>query len=63
MSIEPELCFVPEENDIVWYSIINGNWIKSKKQILQNPKSYENLLMRKYHDKYLAPSLKLILTN
>ena len=63
MSIEPELCFVPEENDIVWYSTINGNWIKSKKQILQNPKSYENLLMRKYHDKYLAPSLKLILTN
>jgi hypothetical protein len=63
MSIEPELCFVPEENDIVWYSTINGNWIKTKKQILQNPKSYENLLMRKYHDKYLAPSLKLILTN
>lgn len=63
MSIEPELCFVPEENDIVWYSTINGKWIKTKKQILENPKSYENLLMRKYHDKYLAPSLKIILTN
>ena len=25
MSIEPELCFVPEEKDIVWESSINGN--------------------------------------
>jgi hypothetical protein len=63
MSIEPELCFVPEENDIVWQSLINGNWTKTNKQILKNPKSYENLLMRKYHDKYLAPSIKIILTN
>jgi hypothetical protein len=63
MSIEPELCFVPEENDIVWLSLINGNWTKTNKQILKNPKSYENLLMRKYHDKYLAPSMKIILTN
>jgi hypothetical protein len=63
MSIEPELCFVPEGNDIVWQAAINGNWTKTKKQILKNPKSYENLLMRKYHDKYLAPSMKIILTN
>jgi hypothetical protein len=63
MSIEPELCFVPEENDIVWQATINGNWSKTKKQILKNPKSYENLLMRKYHDKYLAPSMIIILTN
>jgi len=63
MSIEPELCFVPEENDIVWQSTINGNWMKTKKQKLQNPYSYENLLMRKYHDKFLAPSMKIILTN
>lgn len=63
MSIEPELCFIPIEYDIIWQSTINGNWTKSKKHILKNPKSYENLLMRKYHDKYLAPSLKITLSN
>ena len=63
MSIEPELCFVPEYKDIVWQSSINGKWTKTKKHILKNPKSYENLLMRKYHDKYLAPSMKITLTN
>ena len=63
MSIEPELCFIPIEYDIIWQSTINGNWTKSKKHILKNPKSYENLLMRKYHDKYLAPSMTLTLTN
>jgi hypothetical protein len=63
MSIEPELCFVPEEKDIIWQSSINGNWIKTTKQILDKPKSYENLLMRKYHDKYLMPSMLITLTN
>ena len=63
MSIEPELCFIPIEYDIIWQSTINGNWTKSKKHILKNPKSYENLLMRKYHDKYLAPSMTITLTN
>ncbi|GGC81508.1 membrane protein [Flavobacterium lutivivi] len=63
MSIEPELCYVPEEKDIVWQSSMNGKWIKASKQILDKPKSYENLLMRKYHDKYLMPSMKIILTN
>lgn len=63
MSIEPELCFIPIEYDIIWQSTINGNWTKSKKHILKNPKSYENLLMRKYHDKYLVPSLKITLSN
>jgi hypothetical protein len=42
---------------------MNGKWIKASKQILDKPKSYENLLMRKYHDKYLMPSMKIILTN
>lgn len=63
MSIEPELCYVPEEKDIVWQSSINGNWTKTTKHILKNPKSYENLLMRKYHDKYLMPSMLITLTN
>ena len=63
MSIEPELCFVPEDKDIVWQSLINGKWTKTKKHFLKNPKSYENLLMRKYHDKYLVPSMKITLTN
>ena len=63
LSIEPELCFLPTESDVVWESSITGNWIKSKKQKLKNPNSYENLLMRKYHDKYLIPSMKLILSN
>jgi len=63
MSIEPELCFVPEEKDIVWQSSINGSWKKTSKQILDKPKSYENLLMRKYHDKYLTPSMLITLTN
>ena len=63
MYVEPELCFVPEDKDIVWQSSINGKWTKTKKHFLKNPKSYENLLMRKYHDKYLAPSMLITLTN
>ena len=63
MSIEPELCYVPEEKDIVWESTINGEWIKSTKHLIKNPKSYENLLMRKYHDKYLMPSMLITLSN
>lgn len=63
MSIELELCFIPIEYDIIWQSTIDGNWTKSKKHILKDPKSYENLLMRKYHDKYLAPSMTITLTN
>ncbi|GAA4051129.1 carboxypeptidase-like regulatory domain-containing protein [Flavobacterium chungnamense] len=63
MSIEPELCFVPEEKDIVWQSSITGSWKKTSKQILDKPKSYENLLMRKYHNKYLIPSMLITLTN
>lgn len=63
MSIEPDLCFVPEEKDIVWESSIYGKWKKSNKQILEKPKSYENLLMKKYHNKYLMPSLSITLSN
>ncbi|WP_395052687.1 carboxypeptidase-like regulatory domain-containing protein [Flavobacterium sp.] len=63
ITIEPELCYVPEEKDIIWQSSINGIWTKTQKQILKNPKSYENLLMRKYHDKYLMPSMLITFTN
>ena len=38
MSIEPDLCFVPEDKDIVWQSSITGKWTKTKKHFLKNPK-------------------------
>lgn len=62
MSYEPEISLVPSTELLVYYRRID-KWEAAKKIMLDNPKSYENLLMRKYHNKYLTPSIKLTLTN
>lgn len=62
-SYQPNLAYIPSEENNVLYAYNSLNWKKHDKIILQRPKSYENLLMRKYHDKYLVPSIEIKLTN
>lgn len=62
MSYEPEISLVPSTELLVYYRIAE-TWFAAQKIMLDNPKSYENLLMRKYHDKFLTPSIKITLSN
>ena len=62
-NYQPNFAYIPSENNNVLYANNNLNWTKHDKVKIKNPKSYENLLMRKYHDKYLVPSLEITLTN
>lgn len=59
---EPEISVVPSDKFIVFNKRLES-WEKAQKIMLDHPKSYENLLMRKYHNKYLTPSIKITLTN
>ncbi len=62
MSYEPEISLVPSTELLVYYRRFD-KWEAAQKIMLENPKSYENLLMKKYHNKYLTPSIKITLTN
>lgn len=62
-SYEPNLAYIPSNENNALYAYNSLNWKKHEKVMLDKPKSYENLLMRKYHDKYLVPSLEITLTN
>lgn len=63
MSYEPEIPLVPVQDAVGWNKRNNNKWEKSQKTIIKNPKSFENILMKKYHDKYLVPSVNITLTN
>lgn len=62
MSYEPEISLVPSNQFTVYYRRFS-TWEKAKKVIIENPNSYEMLLMKKYHEKILTPSVKITLTN
>ncbi len=63
LNYEPEISLVPVDEDIGWNKRTNDNWKKSSKTIIQNPNSFENILMKKYHNKYLIPSVTVTITN
>lgn len=60
-TYEPFFGFLPSEENTCWY--FNGKWTQSGLHKMQNPKSYSNLLMQKYHDKYLEIAMSITLTN
>jgi hypothetical protein len=62
-SYQPNLAYIPSEENNVLYANNLLNWTKHDKIKIKKPKSYESLLMRKYHDKYLVPSIEITLTN
>jgi hypothetical protein len=62
VSYQPEISLVPSDKFLVLYRRFDV-WDDAHKIMLDHPKSYENLLMRKYHNKYLTPSIKITLTN
>jgi hypothetical protein len=62
-TYQPNFAYLPSEDNNILYANNTLNWTKHDKVKIKNPKSYENLLMRKYHDKYLVPSLEITLTN
>lgn len=62
-SYEPNLAYVPTlENDNL-YSMNLTNWKKHLKIELKEPKSYKNLILRKYHNCYLTPAIEITLSN
>jgi hypothetical protein len=63
MSYEPEIPLVPVEQAVGWHKRVNNDWEKSTKTTIQNPNSFENILMKKYHDKYLVPAVNITLSN
>lgn len=60
-TYEPNFGFLPSEENTCWY--FAGKWLQNGLHKMKNPKSYENLLMRKYHDKYLEIAMSITLTN
>lgn len=60
-TYEPNFGFLPSEENTCWY--FAGKWLQNGVHKMKNPKSYENLLMRKYHDKYLEIAMSITLTN
>ena len=63
MRYEPEIPLVPIEEAVGWHKQIDNKWQKSAITTLQNPNSFENILMKKYHNKYLVPSVNITISN
>jgi hypothetical protein len=63
LQYQPEIPLSPVKVEIGWHKRINNKWEKNEKIILQNPNSYENLLMKKYHNNYLVPSVNITISN
>lgn len=63
MQYQPEIPLVPVDEPIGWHKQMNDSWQQSGKTTMQNPDGFENILMRKYHNKYLVPSVRVILSN
>ncbi len=63
LQYQPEIPLSPVKEEIGWHKRINNKWEINEKIILQNPNSYENLLMKKYHNNYLVPSVNITISN
>lgn len=63
LSYQPELLLTPFEDANAWFKERQNQWSKSAKVLLNKPNSYENLLMKKYHNKYLLPAVNITITN
>lgn len=60
-SYEPEFRFLPSEINDTWNW--TSSWNQHPKVHLSNPKAYENLLLKKFHDKFKTAALSITLTN
>jgi len=60
-TYEPFFGYLPSKENTCWY--FSGNWMQGGLHKMKNPKSYENLLMKKYHDHYLELAMSITLTN
>ncbi|TPD71951.1 carboxypeptidase-like regulatory domain-containing protein [Flavobacterium microcysteis] len=60
-TFEPFFGFLPSDENTCWY--FEGKWTQRELHKIQNPKSYSNLLMRKYNDKYLEIAMSITITN
>lgn len=63
MRYEPEIPLVPIDKAVGWHKQIDNKWQKTAMTKLRNPKSFENILMKKYHNKYLVPSVNITISN
>lgn len=60
-TYEPFFGYLPSEENTCWY--YQGKWSQQEIHKIHNPKSYENLLMKKYHGHYLEIAMSITLTN
>ncbi len=60
-TYEPFFGFLPSDENTCWF--FDGKWTQREVHKMKNPKSFENLLMGKYHDKYLEIAMSITLTN
>lgn len=63
LTYQPELLLTPFDDAKAWFKEKQNQWTKSTKVVLNKPNSYENLLMKKYHNKYLLPAVNITITN
>lgn len=63
MSYEPDIPLVPIKEVVGWHKRIDNKWQKSTITTIQNPNSFGNILMKKYHNKYLVPSVNITIGN
>ncbi len=62
-TFQPEIALTPINEEIGWNKRRNNKWEKSAKTSINNPNSYESFLMKKYHNKYLVPSVNVTVSN
>lgn len=63
MRYQPEIPLVPIEEAVGWNKQVDNKWQKSTITTIRNPNSFENILMKKYHNKYLVPSVNITISN
>lgn len=61
VGYEPFLGFLPSKENTTWY--FNGKWSQKQQHTMKNPNSYSNILMNKYHNKFLELATNIVLTD
>ncbi|MBD3583774.1 carboxypeptidase-like regulatory domain-containing protein [Flavobacterium selenitireducens] len=58
---QPFFGYVPSDENTTWH--YEGIWKQRDRYKIENPGSYSNLLMKKYHDRFLDVAISLTLSN
>lgn len=62
VSYQPSFGFLPSKENKTWF-FENGKWKQRGLHTIKDPQHFSNILMKKYHQKYLDLPISLTLTN